>query len=140
MIGKEWMDYERRKYVARMREIERQSVGDKQEAAADFRQAVTEMPVVVVDRIRWLLIGTYGWAEAEAANRVLAGKRNNKRAQLFQMIGRLEWSCPTYYIGKIWKELPAAAQQALNNLIDQDIKEYQDDNPGWMKEYNLEVQ
>jgi len=138
MNDREYVDYERREYARRVTGIERQSAGDKREAAAEFEKSLTEHPWVIVERMRWLLEGHYGYGAAEAANRVLtASKKANKKAMLFQQVGRIEWSCPVYYINKAWKEISAEAQVAIKELIDQEIAEYVEENPGWREEYNL---
>ena len=85
-----------------------------------------------------MLEGHYGYGAAEAANRVLtASKKANKKAMLFQQVGRIEWSCPVYYINKAWKGISAEAQVAIKELIDQEIAEYVEENPGWREEYGL---
>jgi len=138
MKDHEYVECKRREYARRLVEIERASKADKLEAAAEFEKSLTEHPWIIAERIGWLLTGCYGWAEAEAANRVLTlSKKANKKAMLFQMIGRLEWSCPVYYINKAWKEISAEAQVAIKELIDQEIAEYVEENPGWREEYGL---
>ena len=138
MNDREYVDYERREYFRRIVKVERQSAGDKREAAAEFEKSLTEHPWIIVERMRWMLEGHYGYGAAEAANRVLtASKKANKKAILFQMVGRIEWSCPVYYINKAWKGISAEAQVAIKELIDQEIAEYVEENPGWREEYGL---
>lgn len=138
MNDREYAERERREYARRLVEIERASKADKLEAAAEFEKSLTEHPWIIVERMRWMLEGNYGYGAAEAANRVLTlSKKANKKAMLFQMIGRLEWSCPVYYINKAWKEISAEAQVAIKELIDQEIAEYVEENPGWREEYGL---
>lgn len=138
MKDRDYVDSERREYARRLVEIERAPKADKLEAAAEFAKALTEHPWVIVERMRWMLEGHYGYGAAEAANRVLtASKKANKKAMLFQMIGRLEWSCPVYCINKAWKGISAEAQAAVKELIDQEIAEYMEENLGWREEYGL---
>ena len=138
MKDREYVDYKRREYAGQIVGVERASKADKLEAAAEFEKSLTEHPWIIVERMRWMLEGHYGYGAAEAANRVLtASKKANKKAMLFQMIGRLEWSCPVYYINKAWKEISAEAQVAIKELIDQEIAEYVEENPGWREEYGL---
>ncbi len=106
MKDREYVERERREYARRLVEIERASKADKLEAAAEFEKSLTEHPWIIVERMRWMLEGHYGYGAAEAANRVLtASKKANKKAMLFQQVGRIEWSCPVYYINKAWKEI-----------------------------------
>lgn len=138
MKDREYVDNRRREYARRLVEIERAPKADKLEAAAEFEKSLTEHPWIIVERMRWMLEGHYGYGAAEAANRVLtASKKANKKAMLFQAIGRVEWGCPVYYINKAWKEISAEAQAAIKELIDQEIADYIEQNPGWREEYGL---
>lgn len=138
MKDREYVNSERREYARRLVEIERASKADKMEAAAEFEKSLTEHPWIIVERMRWMLEGCYGYGAAEAANRVLtASKKANKKAMLFQMVGRVEWSCPVYYINKAWKGISAEAQAAIKELIDQEMAYYLEENPGWREEYGL---
>ena len=133
----EYRVYERRMMAQRIKEIENQSLADKKEAAADFEQIITAAPHTIIERISWILGGSYGWAEAEAAHRILAGSRNNKRAALLRMVAIHEWGCATYWITKIWKSLPKQGQQAINEMIDEEIAEYVREHPNWRTEWGM---
>ena len=138
MKDREYVDSKRREYARRLVEIERQSAGDKREAAAEFEKSLTEHPWIIVERMRWMLEEHCGYGAAEAANRVLtASKKANKKAMLLQAIGRLEWNCPVYYINKAWKGISAEAQAAVKQMIDEEVADYLEENPGWREEYNL---
>lgn len=108
----------------RLADVDRQSRAEREEARANFAQACAENPKLVHDRVGWLLDGSYGYGAYYLAWQIATGsKRNNKPAQMCQLIAALEWYCTGADCRKVYKALAPETQAKLTAAIDTAISE-----------------
>lgn len=118
-------EYERRELAEanqRLHEVERASLADRKEAAAEFFEAMRDRPEVVAERVGWLLNGNYGYGQMQMAKRVLKSPRMNRSAALTHMIAAFEWSTPDAMARAGWKKLTKGQQAALEKAVQGAIK------------------
>ena len=109
---------ESREYQRQIQEVERASLSERKEAAADFLEAMRDHPDTVGERVGWLIDGNYGKGAYDAARRVLAmSKRANKAAMLTHMIAALEWRCPARAATAAWKKLSPEEKRRLDTVV-----------------------
>ena len=119
-------DYEHRELDdanRRLRDVERASLADRKEAAAQFFEAMRDSPELVAERLGWLLDGSYGYGEGVLAKRILGSPRMNRSAALTQMVAALEWSSPSAMTRASWKKLTKAQQAALEKAVQAAIRD-----------------
>lgn len=109
---------------ARLAEIRKAPLTDRQDARAKFYEAMATEPTLVADRVGWLLDGSYGHGEHLLARRIAANTRMNRAAALTQMIAALEWQCPEDFARDAWKGLSKRAQIALDRAVEAEINAY----------------
>lgn len=79
-------------------------------------------PDLIAERINWLLLGTYGYAEQYRALNMLKQKRSH--IPLFLFIALLEWHCPDYYARKAYKLLTKMEKMRLDNILQKSIEKF----------------
>ena len=99
-------------------------LGDRQAARDEYREAL-KTPELVAQRAEWLLAGNYGEGAYLIGLAIIEGSnRNNKVAQLSQVIAGFEWQCPALFARKAYlslnKEEQGAINSALSAVIDED--------------------
>jgi hypothetical protein len=109
-------------------DVESASLADRKASAAVWYDAMSQTPETVVERINWMLDGSYGFGAYVMAVRIATGgKRLNKAWRLGTLIAMLEWSCPAQMAVKQYKRLPVDKQEALNVAIVKMIEEWQEE-------------
>ena len=78
---------------------------------------------LVVQRIKWMLDGNYGFGAYLICQDIMKNYRMNRIAALSQMIGGLEWQCSALEARKAYLSLDAAAQDRINAAIQAVIDE-----------------
>lgn len=119
-------EYERRELSEarkRIQEIERASLADRKEAAAEFLGAMQAYPQLVAERVGWLLAGNYGYGPMLLAKRILGSPRMNRSAALTQLAGAFEWQSPEAMTRASWKKLTRAQQAALERAVQGAIRD-----------------
>lgn len=97
--------------------IEGAPLSERKEACAEFAEALKD-PLLIAERIGWLIDGNYGHGEMLKAKQVVANPRMNRRASLTHLIGMYEWMCPADMGVNAWKKLSASEKKALDDAID----------------------
>ena len=91
---------------------------NRKEYAKDLRDTR-----LVVQRIKWMLDGNYGFGAYLICQDIMKNYRMNRIAALSQMIGGLEWQCSALEARKAYLSLDAAAQDRINAAIQAVIDE-----------------
>lgn len=112
---------ERRRFLAQIAAVENTPLSERKEAHREWREALTESPEVVAERIGWLLNGSYGQGSYAATLKVIGNPRMNVQAWLFRTIACLEWHCPENFARAAWKSLTDEQKSALAALIQTEI-------------------
>jgi hypothetical protein len=108
---------ERRQAAIEEQRINKEPLGDRQEAREAFREAMADDPAVVAERISCLIDGDYGLGQMLAAKEVVVNPRLNREAILTQMIGVFEWGCPRVMGTGAWKKLTPAQKKSLSAAV-----------------------
>lgn len=109
---------------ARLTEIERAPLSDRREAYIQFAQTARDNPRIIADRVGWLLNGSYGYGAYWRAWQIAtSSNRNNKPAQLCQLIAAVEWGCTAADCRKAYKALSPAQQVTLTDAIIAEMNE-----------------
>jgi hypothetical protein len=108
---------------ARLRAAEEAPLAERQEARNEWSYSLREQPLVVAERVRWLLNGDYGYGAMKSARSCLI-RRGNTVAQLSQGIANLEWRCPAPFAREAWNSLTQPEQTKVNSLIAAVIAEW----------------
>ena len=87
------------------------------ESRAAFERALREDPALVVDRIGWILNGSYGYGSYVCALEVARNKRMNRPAWFTNTIAALEWGCDARNVAKIWHGMTPESQEKFNELV-----------------------
>lgn len=119
----EYLRRERASFINDLQKVEKAPLTERKEDTASFAEALKTDPELVVERIGWLLNGSYGKGSYDAANEVIRRPRGNHGAWLVQVIGALEWRAPQKGVVAAWKKLTAREQAHLKKLIDKEIKD-----------------
>lgn len=122
MTNAEYEQNEAMLLMKRLREVEQPPLKDRQDAAAEFLKDLSD-PVLIAERIDWLLVGNYGYGEMQQAKRVVAS-RGNRAMHLTVLIAALEWQCPSRMAIAAWKKLTPPQQEALDKAVQKVIKKY----------------
>jgi hypothetical protein len=99
------------------REVESQSLAERQEARGEFLAAMRD-PALVAERVGWMIDGNYGYGEMLKAKDVIAHPRMNRRAALTHLVGIYEWRCPAKFGIDAWKKLTSSEKKALDQALD----------------------
>lgn len=113
-------EYDRRSLgeaLAHQRDVEGAPLADRKEACAEFAEALRD-PLLVAERLGWLIDGNYGRGEMLKAKQIVASPRMNRRAALTHLIGMYEWRCPSDMGVAAWKKLSASEKKALDAAVD----------------------
>jgi len=119
----EYLRRERASFIKQLNEVEKAPLAERKEDTASFAEALKKDPELVVERLGWLLNGSYGKGSYDAAHEVIRRPRGNHGAWLVQVIGALEWRAPQKGVIAAWKKLTAKEQAHLKRLIDKEVKE-----------------
>ena len=103
---------------AEEQEVNRAPLRERQEARANFREAIAEDPATVAERLGWLFDGNYGQDQMNKAREILANKRMNRVAALTMMVAIHEYRCPRDFAADAWKKLTKAQQETLKRAIE----------------------
>jgi hypothetical protein len=111
----QYHNYEIQLARAKYQEVKDSPLTDRKEAAEQFGIACANDPALIVERIRWLLDGSYGYGPMIYAKQALEARNPNPR--LFYLIATYEWACGDYYAHRVWNNLGSEAQATLNTKL-----------------------
>jgi len=114
---------ERATFHRQLMEVEKAPIRDRQEARAEFAEAMAHDPTLVAERVGWLLNGSYGKGSYDAAREVARNKRMNRSAWMTMTIGALEWQCPRVFTAGAYNKMTEAQKRRLNHLIEKEISD-----------------
>jgi len=114
---------ERDIFHADLRRIEKAPLADRKEGTVNFADAMAHNPVLVAERVGWLLDGSYGKGAYDAAHEVIRTPRMNRVSWLGSAIGALEWRSPQRATAAAWHKLSAAQKAALHKAIEREIQD-----------------
>jgi len=122
-------EYERQEMARagkRIREIESAPIAERKEAKSALIEACIMTPDIIVERVGWLLNGSYGHGEYLGAwssvNDWKTNKRINIRARLFILISAYEWMCSPRHAAEVWNKLDIVIKNKINAGIDAEIE------------------
>jgi hypothetical protein len=114
-------EYERREHALfhqQLKNVEKAPLSERKENAEEFADALKHRPRTVVERIGWLLNGSYGVGSYEAANKIAKNTRMNAGAWLTTTIAAIEWGTPQRMAIAAWKKLTPVEQNHLRRMIE----------------------
>lgn len=114
--------HERLAFLRELREAEKSTLGQRQEACRDLLNALRD-PTIIAERVHWLLIGNYGRGAYDEAWRVLQNRRMNRVAWMVVTIAALDWQCPKRLAVAAWRRLSAEEKRRLHAVVDREISE-----------------
>ncbi len=120
-------EYERdevSKFHAQLDAVEKATLQDRRDGLASFQAVLTECPEQLVERIEWLLNGSYGFGAQKMTLEVLKHTRINHAAWLTFVIAALDHGCPRNFTAKAWHSLSVVQQAQLNIAIGEAVSEY----------------
>jgi hypothetical protein len=120
-------EYETREaqlFSKQIEDVENQPLHDKQEYAKEWAYSITIETETVMERIEWLLNGSYGYGAMKAALSVANNKRMNRAAWMGITIAAVEWRCPNRLAVKAWKSMDPAWRKSFNERIERTVDEY----------------
>lgn len=112
---------ELREFQAKLREVERAPLRERQEDAQEFASTLRTDPELIAERIGWLFDGNYGYGSYVTARRVLRS-RMNKEAWALITVAAVEWRTTNVYARKAYNALSASEKAHINRLIDREIR------------------
>lgn len=110
-----------------LQDIERAPLADRREAKEALVYSLKYEREVIIDRLDWLLNGTYGKGAYDAAHAIRQNKRMNRAAAIFQLLAALEWRCSAPMTRAAWLALPAKDGAALNLALVKALDEWKED-------------
>lgn len=117
---------ERSDFHRDLQRVEKMPLRERQHNAQEFAhalaRAVTYDHNVVLERMEWLLNGSYGKGPYDAAHEVIRNKRMNRAAWLTMTIASLEWHAPHAMSARAWNKLDLTQKMALNKAIERLIQ------------------
>jgi hypothetical protein len=108
---------ERSRMDAEEGRINRAPLRERQEARADFQEAMASDPAAVAERVGWLIDGNYGRGQYAAARETVANPRLNREGILCLLVGVFEYQCPRVMGTDAWKKLTISQKKALSEAI-----------------------
>jgi len=99
---------------------------EKQENKTKLLKTWIEYPEVFVDRIGWILNGTYGYGVMYRAIQLADNKRCNRIAGLSVILSAIEYSVTNDNSIKAWKTLTVEQQEKLASLIQVELDYFTD--------------
>ena len=125
---REYREDEQRRLNAELRRLERDwrttSRQDRQVAIADAIQYLERDPEIFEERVRWLLDGTFGAGAMYRAREIgLASRRQNRAAQLFQLVMALDDRLPQDPITRVWRSITPQAQRNVTRILEAGLRE-----------------
>lgn len=123
----EYEQSEVRRYLKQVDEVAKASLSDRKKAAKSWFEAMRDDPKLVAERVRWLLLGSYGKGSHIKAGQVGANRSMNRVAALANMTAEMEWMCPAKMAGDEWKKLTPAQQQAVNTAVAKEIQNWEEE-------------
>jgi hypothetical protein len=125
MTYAEWVEREMAAARRVRTEVNRAPRAERERAAADFFRAMKTSPRLVGDRVRWLLLESYGLGPARWANAVLEEAdyvvTPDVALRLLQLVSLFEWRSPEDLTAKAWQRLSPEERGALIDAIDRAI-------------------
>lgn len=113
---------ERARFNDQLRDVEAAPLAERQEARAEWADALTTTPETIAERIGWLIDGSYGFGAYQLAQDVIRNKRMNRTAWLGLTIAALEWQCPSNFARQAWNKLDKPQQDKITALIMAEIE------------------
>lgn len=103
---------------AELTQISKAPLSDRQAARKEWLDALVNDSDLIRERISWLFEGCYGKGAYDAAWKIAeSSERNNKTAQIGQLIAAMEWRCPPDFARKAWVSLTPERQRLVNVVI-----------------------
>jgi len=125
MEQKAYEDQEIRLYHKQVEEVAKAPLNDRKAGAKEWFEAMRDSPNTVAERVRWLLLGNYGYGSYVKARQIAVSKGMNRVAVLANMTAELEWQCPAKMASDEWKKLTVAQQQTLGSAITHVIENWE---------------
>ena len=126
----EYETQERDIFMADLARAETGTREEKREAYNSLLNDIREDPKFVIDRLGWMLNGSYGSGAYKAVWDVINNPRMNREAWLFRWFAALEYLCPDRLARKVWNELTPDQQKEINRLIGEEIEYYRKEMAG----------
>ena len=128
MTEQEYQTNEISRALKLINEVESAPISERKENKKEFLDACVETPETVVERVGWLLNGSYGhgeymiaWRDVDIWNK---SKKLNIRARLFISIAAYEWMTTPRHAAEVWRALPDEIKEKINKGIDAEIDFY----------------
>jgi len=116
----EYENYEHRLFLKQLQEVEDLPLSERRENRIEYVNDLTNNPEIIIDRIGWIINGTYGFGPYNAFKKL--SKRMNRRAWLFIVLAAIEWGVSNEFSRGVWNDLPKELQNKINAGIDEEIK------------------
>ena len=116
METKEYEYQERIRFNKQIRDVESAPLSERREARDNWVEAM-KSPVMISERVDWLIDGSYGYGSYIAAREVVMNKRMNRVAWFAQVLAALEYGCPANFARSAWNLLYEHEQKAVNAAI-----------------------
>jgi hypothetical protein len=116
MTQKTYHDAEMLALSRTIRNAESAPLADRQ-TARTYAAELMRLPHIVVERIRWMLAGNYGYGAQVEMQRIQAIKRGNRGAQAMHLLAVLDCGCPARFTADAWHGLSATEKAALEDAI-----------------------
>lgn len=106
-----------------LRRVETAPLAERKETRDELLGYMRTDPELIGERVGWLINGSYGYGACMRAKAILSSRANtNKRAQLVQLVGALEWRCPMRFTAQAWNELTPEQRSKVNEAVDYAIE------------------
>lgn len=106
--------------------VEKAPLADRKEAAKEWAEALRD-PKLIKERVGWLIGGSYGQGYYAKAIQALEMTRGNRVSMLSQYLASAEWRVPPAMARAEWLKLTPAQQQAVDNAIASEIKDWEEE-------------
>lgn len=114
----------REQYEAREAAIFREQLSNcTPQGAKEFSELMATNPVLIAERIGWMLSGAYGHGACKASHDVLESVRMNRQAWMVQTIGAIEWKANADRVRMAWNKMTSEQQSKLNDLVSDFMQE-----------------
>ena len=105
------------RFRAEIAAVQTAPLSDRRHAATEWALALRD-PQLILERIGWLIDGSYGYGSYRAARDVIHNPRMNRAAWLGTTIAALEWRTDRTMAAREFRNLPADVRQSLNAEIE----------------------
>ena len=123
---KEYEEREIRMYFKKLEEVEKSPKQDRIEGFKELFDNARLNPVIISERIGWILDGSYGFGPYKIAERIVK-ETKNPNYHLFHILAHYEYLTSDYYASKVYRSLTQDQKDKLNELVTKEIEDYKAD-------------